>query len=72
MNGSARPAYKHCLLYLSPFDLTNHLETRQQTLDTARFQKVDPFFRFIAFFVHLLLGNLLPFPRSCFSHLAFA
>ena len=32
MNGSARPAYKHYLLYLPPFDLTDRLETRQQTL----------------------------------------
>ena len=32
MNGSARPAYKHYLLYLPPFDLTDSLETRQQTL----------------------------------------
>jgi hypothetical protein len=28
MNGSARPAYKHYLLYLPPFDLTDRLETR--------------------------------------------
>jgi hypothetical protein len=32
MNGSARPAYKHYLLYPSPFELTDRLETRQQTL----------------------------------------
>ena len=44
MNGSARPAYEHYLVYLLPFDLTDRLETSQQTLDTARFQKVDPFF----------------------------
>jgi hypothetical protein len=44
MNGSARPAYEHYLVYILPFDLTDRLETSQQTLDTARFQKVDPFF----------------------------
>jgi hypothetical protein len=32
MKGSARPAYKHDLVYLPPFDLTDRLETRQQTL----------------------------------------
>jgi len=32
MNGSARPACKQYLLYLPPFDLTDRLETRQQTL----------------------------------------
>jgi hypothetical protein len=32
MNGSARPAKKHYLMYLPPFDLTDRLETRQQTL----------------------------------------
>jgi len=32
MNESARPAYKHYLLYLPPFDLTDCLESRQQTL----------------------------------------
>ena len=31
MNGSARPAYKHYLVCLPPFDLTDRLETRQQT-----------------------------------------
>ena len=31
MNRSARPAYKHKLLYLPPFDLTDRLETREQT-----------------------------------------
>jgi hypothetical protein len=32
MNGSARPTYKHYLLYLPPFDVTDRLETRQQAL----------------------------------------
>jgi hypothetical protein len=32
MKGSARPAYKHDLVYLPPFDLTDRLETRQKTL----------------------------------------
>jgi len=27
MNRSARPAYKHNLLYIHPFDLTDRLET---------------------------------------------
>jgi hypothetical protein len=32
MNESARPAYKHYLLYHPQFDLTDRLKTRQQTL----------------------------------------
>jgi hypothetical protein len=31
MNGSARPSHKHYLLYRPPFDLTDRLETCQQT-----------------------------------------